>query len=60
MCGMGDLRCLFVLLLRQYNPSMQSKQYLQDLITTNHILLLFMESCGSEDSSFNVTAHIKQ
>ncbi|XP_065343763.1 protein timeless isoform X3 [Cloeon dipterum] len=57
---MGDLRNLFVLLLRQYNPSMQSKQYLQDLIATNHILLLFLENCCSKGSSFNMTEHIRQ
>ncbi|XP_059481526.1 protein timeless isoform X2 [Neocloeon triangulifer] len=61
ICAMGDLRCLFVLLLRQYNPNMQSKQYLQDLIATNHILLLFLENSGSPSTSstFNMTEHIK-
>lgn len=39
-----DLRCLFVLLLRRYDPALHSKQYLQDLIVTNHILLLLLES----------------
>lgn len=60
ICGMGDLRSLFVLLLRQYNPNMQSKQFLQDLIATNHILLLFLESCGSANSSFKIAEHIRQ
>jgi timeless len=57
---MGDLRSVFVLLLRQYNPNMQSKQFLQDLIATNHILLLFLESSGSSNSTFKITEHIKQ
>jgi timeless len=57
---MGDLRSVFVLLLRQYNPNMQSKQFLQDLIATNHILLLFLESSGSSNSTFQITDHIKQ
>ncbi|KAH8273623.1 hypothetical protein KR018_004675 [Drosophila ironensis] len=41
---MSDLRCLFVLLLRRFNPSIHSKQYLQDLVVTNHILLLILDS----------------
>lgn len=35
-----DLKHLFILLIRNYNPKMQSRQYLQDLIVTNHILML--------------------
>lgn len=37
------MKKLFILLIRNYNPSMQSRQYLQDLIVTNHILLLIPE-----------------
>lgn len=34
------MKHLFIMLIRNYNPSIQSRQYLQDLIVTNHILLL--------------------
>ncbi|XP_055590048.1 protein timeless isoform X4 [Uranotaenia lowii] len=57
-----DLKCLFVLLLRCYNPSLQSRQYLQDLIVTNHMLLLLLD--GVEEipgsSSGDMLNHIKQ
>lgn len=57
-----DLKCLFVLLLRCYNPSLQSKQYLQDLIVTNHSLLLLLDGIR-EIPGANVTdmlPHIRQ
>lgn len=44
ICCTEDLRHLFVLLLRCYNPNLQSRQYLQDLIVTNHILLLLLDN----------------
>ncbi|XP_046961994.1 protein timeless [Vanessa cardui] len=44
MCETEELRLLFVLLLRHYNPKYHSKQYLQDLIVTNHILLIFLDN----------------
>ncbi|XP_052747292.1 protein timeless [Bicyclus anynana] len=44
MCESDELRSLLVLLLRYYNPKYHSKQYLQDLVVTNHILLMFMDS----------------
>ncbi|XP_017769876.1 PREDICTED: protein timeless [Nicrophorus vespilloides] len=54
----GDLRHLFLLLLRQYKPSIQSRQYLQDLIVTNHIFLLFLD--GIRDKDINIMEHLKQ
>lgn len=39
-----DLRHLFILLIRNYRPEIQSKSYLKDLIVTNHILLLMPEN----------------
>ena len=39
-----DIKYLFILLLRRYNPKLQSKQYLQDLIVTNHILLMLLDN----------------
>ncbi|XP_034828725.1 protein timeless [Maniola hyperantus] len=44
MCETDELRSLLVLLLRYYNPKYHSKQYLQDLVVTNHILLMFMDN----------------
>ncbi|PSN50864.1 Protein timeless [Blattella germanica] len=58
-----DLKCLFILLLRQYNPHIQNKQYLQDLIVTNHILLLFLDNVSKlpeYKGNTNLMDHIKQ
>jgi len=58
-----DLKCLFVLLIRQYNPRIQNKQYLQDLIITNHILLLFLDNViklPEYKGNTNLMDHIKQ
>nr|QCH40579.1 timeless [Chilo suppressalis] len=44
ICDTEELRSLLVLLLRHYNPKYHSKQYLQDLIVTNHILLRFLDN----------------
>nr|UQF78881.1 timeless [Gampsocleis gratiosa] len=58
-----DLKCLFVLLLRQYNPSLNRRQHLQDLIVTNHILLLFLDNISKLPEyrgSINMLEHIKQ
>lgn len=58
-----DLRQLFILLTRNYNPSIQSKQYLQDLIVTNHILLLIPDSAVDESdqkTKSKLKEHIQQ
>lgn len=57
-----DLKCLFLLLLRQYNPEIQSKQYLQDLILTNHNYLLFLDNISKVkgQSTSNVMDHLKE
>lgn len=44
ICETDELRSLLVLLLRHYNPKHQPKQYLQDLVVTNHILLMFLDN----------------
>ncbi|XP_050675736.1 protein timeless-like [Leptidea sinapis] len=44
MCETEELRSLLVLLLRHYNPNYHTKQYLQDLVITNHILLLLLDN----------------
>ncbi|XP_055635789.1 protein timeless isoform X3 [Toxorhynchites rutilus septentrionalis] len=60
--SIDHLKCLFVLLLRCYNPALQSKQYLQDLIVTNHMLLLLLDSVREHTgaSSEDLLAHIEQ
>lgn len=57
-----DLKCLFLLLLRHYNPEIQSKQYLQDLILTNHNYLLFLDNISKvkEQSTSSVVDHLKE
>lgn len=58
-----DLRGLFVLLLRHYNPTLQSHQFLQDLVVTNHNLLMFVESTvklPEFQANVNLVQHIKQ
>ncbi|XP_053662148.1 protein timeless [Anopheles marshallii] len=58
-----DLRCLFVLLLRCYNPNIQSRQYLQDLIVTNHTLLLLLDGVReltADGVPGDMLGHIKQ
>ncbi|KAJ1520010.1 hypothetical protein ONE63_004241 [Megalurothrips usitatus] len=58
-----DLRGLFVLLLRHYNPTLQSQQFLQDLVVTNHTLLMFVENTVKLvefQASVNLPEHIKQ
>ncbi|XP_030384634.1 protein timeless isoform X2 [Scaptodrosophila lebanonensis] len=58
----SDLRCLFVLLLRRFNPSIHSKQYLQDLVVTNHMLMLILDSAAKLDGgqSIKLSDHISQ
>lgn len=60
--GTEDLRNLFVLLLRRFNPTLHTKQYLQDLVVTNHILLLILDSVTKSTNSINIKMfeHISQ
>ncbi|KAI5641514.1 timeless protein domain-containing protein [Phthorimaea operculella] len=63
MCETGELRDLLVLLLRHYNPKYHTKQYLQDIIVTNHILLIFLDNVmkmPEYEGTGNMTDHIKQ
>lgn len=59
----SDLRNLFVLLMRRFNPSIQSKQYLQDLIVTNHLFLLQLD-CAVKmpefKGDFRMDDHVRQ
>ena len=58
-----DLRCLFVLLIRCYDPKIQNRQYLSDLVVTNHQMLLLMD-CYSKNpaqtGNIKILDHIKQ
>ena len=61
--AMRDLRQVFLLLLRQYNPNFQDRQYVCDLITTNHILLVTLQraaDCSTCGGSFDLKEHLKQ
>lgn len=60
-----DFRNLFVLLLRKFNPSIQSKQYLQDVIVTNHQFLMLLDQVSrrtelEQENSFSVDEHIRE
>lgn len=63
IASMENFKSLFLLLLRQYNPAVQSKQYLQDIITTNHTLLLFLDEASklpTYKGKDKVVDHLKQ
>ncbi|XP_063701363.1 protein timeless isoform X2 [Culicoides brevitarsis] len=66
----SDLKNMFVLLLRLYVPTLHNRQYLQDLVTTNHQLLLLLDDVtkmpdykmGAKDKQKDdkMLEHIKQ
>lgn len=64
LCGylpaMRDLRQLFLLQLKQFNPDIQRRRYLCDVITANHLLLQILErvSCKSDKASFSLHQHL--
>ena len=61
--AMRDLRQVFLLLLRQYNPNFQERQYLRDVITANHLLLTALQrtaDCSTCGGSFDLKEHLKQ
>lgn len=63
IASMENFKSLFLLLIRQYNTSLQSKQYLQDLITTNHMFLLFLDDVSKLkqfDGKDKMKEHLKQ
>ena len=57
-----DLRQLFLLQLRQFNPIVQSRRYLLDVIATNHVLLLTLDRVTRQSSrgSFDFNQHLTQ
>lgn len=62
-----DIRQLLVLLLRSFNPHIQSMQYLSDLVVCNHMLLLTLENVTQNDNpaegavaELDMTQHMSQ
>lgn len=58
-----DLRQLFLLQLRHFNPVIQSRRYLRDVITANHVLLLTLERAAQQSvygASFDLRQHLNQ
>lgn len=56
-----DLESMFELLIRQYDSSVQTIDYLHDLIITNHMALLLFDSFnGCWNLRDSVTSHIKK
>ncbi|XP_046459981.1 protein timeless-like [Daphnia pulex] len=57
-----DLRQVFLLQLRHFNPMIQSRRYLHDVITTNHILLLTLEKAAKQSGAvgFEINQHLNQ
>lgn len=59
-----DIRQLFLLQLLQFNPDIQSRRYLCDVITANHLLLLILERVPHDEEpggvNFNLHQHLNQ
>ena len=61
--AMRDLRQLFLLQLRHFNPVIQSRRYLRDVITANHVLILTLERAAQQSaygSNFDLRDHLNQ
>jgi timeless protein len=58
VCSMRDLRQLFLMLIRHYNPSIQTRQYLNDVICANHVMLVLIEN--TDIGSNVMTSHLSQ
>jgi len=59
-----EIRQLLLLLLRRFNPQIQSLQYLSDLIVCNHMLLMDLEQVSEceeyKGPKFSMTNHVEQ
>ncbi len=58
-----DLRQLFLLRLRLFKSTLQSRRYLHDVITANHVLLLTLERAAKQPSykaCFDLRQHLIQ
>lgn len=60
ICEMEDLRDLFVLMLRQYDPDVYCRSYMIDLVCTNHILIDSIEKCSFVNGQAILEIHLKQ
>ncbi|XP_045025531.1 protein timeless isoform X4 [Daphnia magna] len=63
LLAINDLRQLFLLRLRLFNPINQSRRYLCEIIKANHILLLSLERAtklSASQKSFDISEHLKQ
>ena len=59
LAQMTDMRQFFLLLIRSYSPLVQSKQFLLEVVITNHSLLLLLEPIYL-DGDFDMSIHLKQ
>jgi hypothetical protein len=57
-CQFYELRQLFLLLIRRYNPAVQTRQYLSDLISSNNSLLVMIETTSFDPEV--ITNHLSQ
>ena len=57
-CSLSELRSLLLLLIRKFNPALQTKQYLKDLITCHHNLLVLTEHTHFDTKA--ITQHLYQ
>lgn len=59
-----DLRQVFLLQLRNFNAIIQSRRYLHDVITTNHVLLLTLERAAKQSAhgtmGFDMNQHLNK
>ena len=58
VCSMRELRQLFLLLIRKFDPNLQTKQYLTDLVCGNHSLLVMIEHAKMDVEI--MTSHLTQ
>ena len=61
--SISDLCLLFLLQLRHFDPSIQSRHYLCDIIKTNHVLLLTLERAAQQEATeaiFDLHQHLEK
>ncbi|XP_046676926.1 protein timeless-like isoform X1 [Homalodisca vitripennis] len=59
ICHTNDLKYLFILLLRHFDPMVHSHQFLQETVVANHNLLVLIENCPKV-SRAAVLEHLRQ
>ncbi len=57
-CSFKELRQLFLLLIRRFKPSVQSRQFLTDVVCGNHDLLVMIERVNADPDL--MSSHLKQ